>query len=255
MSAVRVIVVDDEPLAREAVRLGLRAEPDMVVVGEAANGVDAVQLVKEKKPDVAFLDVQMPEMDGFQVLESAAPVHLPIVVFVTAYDRYALQAFDAHALDYLLKPFTRSRFAAAVDRARAAAAGTGPGDGSRRLRALLDERQRIAAAAGLGHLIRFAVKTRRGLVLVKVDDIDWIESNANYARLHVGNESHLVRMTMGEMEQRLDPARFARIHRSTIVQTNRIASIAPVWHGDYTVTLRDGTTLRLSRNYRVRLQQ
>jgi two-component system, LytTR family, response regulator len=255
---IKAVIVDDEALAREAIRLRLKNEPDIDVVGEAADGADAVELLRKIQPDLLFLDVQMPVMDGFEVIESISSDHLPIVVFVTAYDRYALKAFETHALDYLLKPFTASRFHAAIDRARIEVARGGDHGTQQRLVELLDERRRARErndgnAPGQGYLARLTVKRNQRIALVGVADIDWIESSGNYARLHSHGTSHVVRMTMGELERRLDPARFARIHRSTIVQVDRIQDIIAAWHGDFDVTLRDGTVLRLSRNYRDRV--
>ena len=251
------MIVDDEALARDAIRLRLKDEPDIEVVGEAADGADAVELLRTTQPDLVFLDVQMPVMDGFEVVEKVASEHLPIVVFVTAYDRYALRAFDTHALDYLLKPFTARRFHEAIDRARLEVARAGDHETHHRLIELLEERRRERSEREPGdrepYLARLAVKHNQRMVLVKVADIDWIESSGNYAHLHTGGVNYVVRMTMGELERRLDPARFARIHRSTIVQVDRIVDIIAAWHGDFDVTLRDGTVLRLTRNYRDRV--
>jgi two-component system LytT family response regulator len=253
---IKAVIVDDEALARDAIRLRLKGEPDIEVVGEASDGADAVDLLRRIRPDLLFLDVQMPVMDGFEVIENVPSDQLPIVVFVTAYDRYALKAFETHALDYLLKPFTASRFHDAIDRARLEVAKTGDRGTHQRLIELLEERRstrRPDAAPGPPYLTRLAVKRNQRIALVGVADIDWIESSGNYAHLHAGGTSYVVRMTMGELERRLDPARFARIHRSTIVQIERIQDIIAAWHGDYDVTLRDGTVLRLSRNYRDRV--
>lgn len=256
---IKAVIVDDEALARDAIRLRLKGEPDIEVVGEAADGGDAVELLRRIHPDLLFLDVQMPVMNGFEVIESVPSDQLPIVVFVTAYDRYALRAFETHALDYLLKPFTASRFHAAIDRARLEVAKSGDRGTHERLVELLEERRRARArgvdheGAGHGYLTRLAVKRNGRIALVGAADIDWIESSGNYAHLHAHGASYVVRMTMGELERRLDPARFARIHRSTIVQVDRIQDIIAAWHGDFDVTLRDGTVLRLSRNYRDRV--
>lgn len=256
---IRAVIVDDEALARDAIRLRLEHEPDIEVVGEAADGGDAVELIRTLQPDLLFLDVQMPVMDGFEVIEHVSSDHLPIVVFVTAHDRYALKAFETHALDYLLKPFTAGRFHAAIDRARIEVAKAGDHETHQRLIQLLDERRRARerrpeeAGAGEPYLTRLAVKHQQRIALVRVADIDWIESSANYAHLHTQGRSHVVRMTMGELERRLDPARFVRIHRSTILQIDRIKEIVAAWHGDFDVTLHDGTVLRLSRNYRDRV--
>jgi two-component system, LytTR family, response regulator len=259
-SPITTVIVDDEPLAREVVRTRLKSETDIKIVGEAVDGPGAVKMIRALQPDLVFLDVQMPAMDGFEVIEQVSSDHLPIVVFVTAYDRYALKAFEAQALDYLLKPFTTDRFQTALERARTEIAKAGELDTHRRLIELLDARQHGPqtregnhAIRGEGPLLRFAVKHNQRIVLVKVDDVDWIESSANYARLHARGTPHMVRMTMSELEKRLDPVRFARIHRSTIVQVDRIKDIAPAWHGDFDVTLRDGTVLRLSRSFRGRL--
>jgi len=256
---IKAVIVDDEALARDAIRLRLKGEPDIEVVGEAADGADAVDLLRKIHPDLLFLDVQMPVMDGFEVIEHVPSEHLPIVVFVTAYDQYALKAFETHALDYLLKPFTASRFHAAIDRARLEVAKSGDRGTHQRLVELLEERRRARArppdrnGAAQGYLTRLAVKRNQRIALVGAADIDWIESSGNYAHLHANSASYVVRMTMGELERRLDPARFARIHRSTIVQIDRIQDIIAAWHGDFDVTLRDGTVLRLSRNYRDRV--
>ncbi len=257
---IKAFVVDDEELARDAIRLRLRNETDIEIVGEAADGRDAVRLITKLRPDLLFLDIQMRQMNGFEVVERVAETHLPIVVFVTAYDQYALRAFEAHALDYLLKPFTSSRFESALNRARLEVAKANDGDSQIRLLSLLTERLRVrdqGAAANPDvqpYLSRLTVRHNSRIALVKTDDIDWIESSANYACLHVRGETPFaVRMTMAELERQLDPARFARIHRSSIVQIDRIKDIVPVWHGDFNVTLHDGTVLRLTRNYRSRL--
>jgi len=258
---IKAVIVDDEPLGREAIRLRLADEPDVAIAGEAANGTDAVELIKKARPDVVFMDVKMPGLDGFEVIETVSAVHLPIVVFVTAHDVFAVKAFEQHALDYLLKPFTASRFATALDRARFEVARAGDPETHQRLIAFLDEQKRQREStkttrhrAGEPYLARFAVHRNHRIVLIGVDDLDWIESCANYARLHVQGASHLVRMTMSELERRLDPSRFARIHRSAIVRIACIDQIVPALHGDFNLTLRDGTALKLSRNYRSNLQ-
>jgi len=252
---IRTVIVDDESLARDAIRLRLKDEPDIDMVGEAATGSDAVDLIGDTLPDVVFLDVQLPGMDGFEVLDRVSSTWLPIVVFVTAYDRYALKAFETHALDYLLKPFTRDRFRAALQRARAAFANAGEASAQRGLVTLLNDRSRPPADQGKKYLVRFAVKHHRGMKLVRVRDIDYIQAGGNYAEIHAAGGTHLVRMTMQELEQRLDPSMFVRIHRSTIVQIDRIRKIVAASHGDFDLTLHDGTVLRLSRKHRGRLQQ
>ena len=254
---ITAFIVDDEALAREAVRLRLGSESDIQVIGEADDGPSAVRKIGELRPDLVFLDVQMPEMNGFGVLERIDPGLIPAVVFVTAYDQYALRAFETHALDYLLKPFTAQRFESALDRARVEVAKGGDEETHRQMLALLRERARARQAPAeqgpKAYLTRLTVKHDHRLALIRVEDIDWIESSANYACLHVGSTTCVVRMTMNELERRLDPARFARVHRSTIVQIDRIRTIAPAWHGDFDLTLKDGTLLRLTRNYRSRI--
>ncbi len=257
---ITAVIVDDEPLGRDAIRVRLEREPDIVIKGEAANGLEAVRLIESVKPDIVFLDVKMPGLDGFAVIDRVAAVHLPIVVFVTAHDTFAIRAFESHALDYLLKPFTRERFAATLSRARVAVARTGEHETHERLMALLDREALRAARPGAvaperqPYLVRLAVRRNGRITLVRVDDVEWIESSANYVRLHVGDASHLVRMTMAELEQRLDPGRFARVHRYTIVRIDCVKDIVPELHGDFSLSLKNGTTLRLSRNYRSRLQ-
>jgi len=252
---IRTVIVDDERLARGALRMRLQDEPDIEVVGEAATGREAVTLIAEALPDVVFLDVQMPGMDGFEVLDRVSQTWLPIVVFVTAHDRYALKAFETHALDYLLKPFTRDRFRAALERARAAFANAGDASAHRGLVRLLNDRSRSPADERRGYFVRFAVKRHRGMRLVQVRDIDYIEARGNYAEIHAAGQTHLVRMTMQELEHRLDPSMFVRIQRSTIVQIDRIRDIVAANHSDFDLSLHDGTVLRLSRTYRGRLQR
>jgi two-component system LytT family response regulator len=252
--SITVLIVDDESLAREAIRFRLASETDMEIIGEAETAADAVDQIRSLDPDVVFLDVSMPEMSGFDVIAQAAPAAMPVVVFVTAYDRFAARAFETHAVDYLMKPFTAKRFGVALDRARTRLARAETWSSTV---AALDE----AAAAPRAslkditkpYLTRIAIKRDHRIALIRVDDIDWIESAANYARVHIGSSTFLVRMTMNELEQRLDPAKFTRVHRTSIVQIDRVLGIIPAWHGDSTLKLRGGTELRLTRNYRARL--
>jgi two-component system LytT family response regulator len=245
--AIRALIVDDEPLAREGIRLHLSRHRDIEIVGEAGDGDEAVALIDDLKPDLLFLDVQMPALDGFAVLESIANSHLPVVVFVTAYDQYALRAFDTHAFDYLLKPFPAARFDEALGRARGEIASRGSDATRRRLLELL------AARAVENYVTRFVVRHGERYLLVKADDVHSFEASGNYIRLRTDRGSYMVRMTMGELEKKLDPSRFARIHRSTVVNIERIKDITPAWHGDFEVQLADGHRLRLSRNFRERL--
>jgi two-component system LytT family response regulator len=250
---IRVAIVDDEPVAREGLRLWLTSEPDVTVVGEAGTPTEAVELVLRERPDVLFLDVQLPDGDGFDVIESVTAQHVPEVIFVTAHERHALRAFDVAALDFLLKPVREERFRTALQRARVELARGEAREGPARLSALLDHVRGGPRADGSRRIERFAVRTRDRFVIVPADDVEWIGSAANYAELHVGAATHLVRSTMAELEAGLDPTRFARIHRGTLVRVDCIREVIPTSHGDYDVVLRDGTSLKLSRRYRGRL--
>ena len=258
---VRALIVDDEPLARQNIRLLLEADPEVEIVGEVGDGAAAVKAVRRLSPDLVFLDIQMPEMSGFDVLAALDAERLPAVVFVTAFDRYALRAFEVHALDYLLKPFDDARFEKALRQAKSQIKGREIGRLSERLLALLDERDaRGPAVADAGraparnYLKRLLVKTAGRVFFLKADDIDWIEAADYYVKLHVGRKGHLLREAMSELEARLDPDKFLRIHRSTIVNLDRIRELSPLPGGEYTVVLHDGTELRLSRSRREQLQ-
>jgi two-component system LytT family response regulator len=244
---IRTLIVDDEPLARERVKRFLRDEKDISIIGECGNGEDAVEAIQSKEPDLVFLDIQMPEKNGFEVIRSLDGNQLPTVVFVTAYDQYALQAFDVHALDYLLKPFNRDRFQRAVVRAREQIDDRRRGDLDERLTSLIENLK-----SEKKYLDRLVVKTVGRVFFLKTDEIDWIEAAGNYVKLHVGRESHMIRETMNGIETKLDPDKFIRIHRSTVVHIDRIKELHPMFSGDYAVMLRDGTELALSRNYRER---
>jgi two-component system, LytTR family, response regulator len=247
---IRALIVDDEPLGRERIRTLLHEHRDVEIVGECADGRQAVSAVGRMKPDLMFLDVQMPEMDGFAVLDAIAEKHLPAIIFVTAYDRYAVKAFDVHALDYLLKSFDRERFDRAVERARGEIARWREGALSERLAGLLEDLE-----SKKQRLTRVVIKAAGRIFFLSLDEIDWIEAADNYARIHAGREIHLVRQTLQSLEARLDPERFLRIHRSTIVNLSRIRELQPLFHGDYCVRLKDGTELTLSRNYREKLAE
>lgn len=237
---INVVIVDDEPLARERLRDLAAVHPDVAILAESGDGRDAVTTIEQLEPDLIFLDVQMPEFDGFEVLEQLAPRRRPEVVFVTAYDSYAMQAFAVNAVDYLLKPIDPRRFHEAVDRVRRRLAE--PGTGTAELSRLLTELRQIR-----GYPQRIAARRGSAVAMVAVDDIHWIEARGNYARLHVDQESHLVREPLKSLEARLDPARFTRIHRGTIVNLSRIATVEPYFHGEYIVTLKNGTRLTSSR--------
>jgi len=237
---LRALVVDDEPIARRRLKALLKAEPGVDVVGEAEDGESALAAIRRLRPDVAFLDVQMPGLDGFDVVELLTDDECPAVVFVTAYDKYALRAFDVHAADYLLKPFERARLRKAVARAAALRASA---DTPRRLHALVD-----AVRAGQP-LRRFLVKTTGRVYAVRVDDVESIESAGHYVELRTAAGTHLIRESMSAVERRLDPHRFVRIHRSTIVNVDKIAELRPMFHGEYDVVLASGRHLRCSRTY------
>ncbi|HET8656661.1 MAG TPA: LytTR family transcriptional regulator DNA-binding domain-containing protein [Longimicrobiaceae bacterium] len=249
---IRALVVDDEPLARRRILDLLEQEPDVTVLGECADGEEAVERIAAEQPDVVFLDVQMPEMTGFDVVEAIGSDAMPAVVFVTAYDEYALRAFDAHALDYLMKPFHRARFGRAMERVReqvSARRGGGHDEmAGEHLRRLLDELRPRRYAR------RLVVRIGSRILFVNSADVDWIDADGNYARLHVGAHTYLLRETMSHLEERLDPERFLRIHRSTIVNLERIREVQPLFKGNYVVILQDGTRLSTTRGYRERLQ-
>lgn len=246
---IRTLIVDDEIIARDRVRRFLGGEPDVEVVGECGNGVDAVAAVKKFAPDLMFLDVQMPEMTGFEVIKTLGAARPPVVVFITAYDQFAIRAFEVHALDYLLKPFTRDRFRQAVRYAREQLEQRRTGDVDDRLRALLEDLK----GSGQKYLERLVVKSSGRVYFLKAADVDWIEASGNYVTLHAGRETHLLRETMNHLEGKLDPERFLRIHRSRLVNIDRIKELHPLFNGDYTVVMRDGTELTLTRTYRDRL--
>ena len=245
---IRALIADDEPLARERLRALLTRHPDVEVVGECANGAEAIEAIGELQPDLVLLDVEMPLLDGFGVLEALEPNALPAVVFVSAHDQYAVRAFESHAIDYILKPFDETRVDRALHRVRGQLTR---GQGARQidpgLLSLLEEiRDRRRSD-------RLVVKAGGRVVFLRTEDIDWVEASGNYVRLHVGTEAHLLRESMKNMERRLDPATFVRIHRSAIVNVDRIKELEPWFHGEYIVILRDGTRLTSSRVFSDRL--
>jgi two-component system LytT family response regulator len=262
---MRVIIVDDEPLARDRLRALLSKESDVQIVAECGDGREAVTSIKRENPDVVFLDIQMPELDGFGVLAQLKGGKMPQVVFVTAFDEFAVKAFEVHALDYLLKPFDKERLKSAVSRARDLLKTPDQTALTEKLSALLDtlnqQQQQPAAAAGAAAAgaapsnERIAVKLDGRVIFVRPGDIDWIEAQDNYVKLHVAREAHLVRDTLSNFENRLDTKRFIRIARSTIVNIDRVREMQPMFHGEYVVILHDGTKLTMSRGYRDTLQQ
>ena len=247
---IRVMVVDDEPLARGLVREMLDSDPEAEIVGECANGRDAISAIKSLLPDLIFLDVQMPEFGGFDVLESFKDEPLPRVIFVTAYDQYAVRAFEVHALDYLLKPFDRERFMTAWQRAKLQISKDQFDRRDQHIMALLEDLK-----AGPRYIERLVVKTAGRVFFLDINDIDCIEAEGNYVRVHNGPKSHLLRETISGLESQLDPKEFLRIHRSAIVRIDKIKELQPWFHGEYHVILEGGKQLTLSRNYRANLQE
>jgi len=250
MEKIRTLIVDDELLARRGIRAQLKEESDIEIVAECGNGRDAIKIIEEQKPDLVFLDIQMPELDGFAVVEAINHERLPAVIFVTAYDKYALRAFEVHALDYLLKPFDTERFTKALERARKQIERRSIRDLSKRLQSLIDDlktNQRYAE--------RLVIKQAGRIFFLSVEEIDWIEAADNYVRLHAGRDTHILRETMSSLESRLDPTQFIRVHRSTIINVERIKELHPMFRGEYEIILRDGTRLTSGRGYRDRLQE
>jgi two-component system, LytTR family, response regulator len=238
---MRALIVDDEPLARTAIRLLLEDDGEVEIAGECS-GAAAAALIARERPDIMFLDVQMPDVDGFTLLEQIGPEAVPVVVFVTAYDHYALRAFDAHAIDYLLKPFDDERFARALARAKALLRARERGEPDERVAAMLRSRSPYAQ--------RFLVRVRDRSVVVNASDIDWIEAADYYVTLHAGGKSYLLREPIAVIVKRLDPERFVRVHRSAVVNIDRVREVHPLFRGDRTLVLADGTHVRLSRGRR-----
>jgi len=252
MNPITCLIVDDEPLARKAVREHIAGHPQLEVLGETGDGEYALRFIEEHSPDLVFLDVQMPEMDGFEMLQALElkKVRVPLVVFVTAYDKYALQAFEEQALDYLLKPIDAKRFAKAVASAHSRLANGKSAPTAEQLVSMLADKglfQRPAA--------RIAVRSKGRIVFIRLDEIHWIEAQGNYLRLHLADESHLLRETMSSFEQKLDRAKFMRIHRSAIVNIDHVANIEPWFTGEYVVRMVSGKELTLTRTYRDNLKR
>jgi two-component system, LytTR family, response regulator len=250
VSKIRTLVVDDEPMARERIRSLLAQETDVEVVGECADGVQAVSAIQQLSPELVFLDVQMPAVDGFGVIQRVGPDRMPMVVFVTAYDEYALQAFEVHALDYLLKPFGRDRLQQCLEHARRQRDRRQAGELGKTLLALVQDFRPEQKKQD-----RLVIKSAGRVFFVRTEEIEWIEAAGNYVRLHMKDQAHLFRETMNQMEARLDPRHFFRIHRSRIVNTERIKELQPWFNGEYVVVLQNGTQLRLSRSYREKLEE
>ncbi|HEY8551154.1 MAG TPA: LytTR family DNA-binding domain-containing protein [Vicinamibacterales bacterium] len=257
MTRIRTLVVDDEKPARMRLLDLLQRDPEIEVVGAARDGREAVELVRARDPHLLFLDIQMPVLDGFGVLREIGPRQLPFTIFVTAYDKYAIQAFEAHALDYLMKPFSDERFERALKRVcgfirSQPPDGAAAQDLAARLASLLDERAGTNERSG--YLERVVLKANGRVTFLDVADVDWIEASGVYVYLHVGTRSYLYRSSVANLLQRLDPRRFVRVHRSAAVNTERIRELQPRSHGDYTVILKDGTEVLMSRAYRSELE-
>jgi two-component system, LytTR family, response regulator len=262
MDTIRTLIVDDEPLARENLRIRLRDIGDFRVVGECRNGREAVAAILSEKPDLLFLDIRMPDMDGFAVIEQIPPEIQPAIVFVTAYDRYAIDAFRFHALDYILKPFDEERFAETLEVCRQRIAemrrlGREPeplfrlADGSNGDAPAVTGSERGASRP---YLDRLVIKSRGRVFFLRIQNLDWIEAYGDYVRLHAGERSYLLRRTMNEMEARLDPRAFARLSRSAIVNLDRVKELLPLSRGEHSVRLTDGRELKLTRTFRAKLE-
>ena len=243
---IRALIVDDEPLARTGVQQLVEPLDDVTVAGEASDGPEAIRQIEAHDPDLVFLDVQMPEMDGLEVVQEVGVEDMPLTIFVTAYDQYALDAFEAHALDYLLKPIEEERFEEAMERARQQLQRVEADALSQQLRGVLRE---YAAEEERESIERFTIRSRDRIYFVDVDDVQWIESEGDYVALHDGEDAHLVRKTMKELEEELDPGRFLRVHRSYIVNADYIEELRPLDHGTYQLRMASGTPLKTSRGY------
>lgn len=245
---IRALIVDDEAPARTRLRQFLKGEADFEIVDECANGAQAVKAIQELHPDIAFLDVQMPRLSGVEVCRALGDGPLPLIVFVTAYDEFAIQAFEVHAVDYLLKPFDEERFAKTLRHVRERLERGAPA---------VDERLRELLASfkpGPARAERLAFKTDGRVVFVRAAEIDWVQAEGNYTRLHVAGATHLLRETLQALELQFDPAQFLRISRSAIVNLDRVKEVQPLFYGDQVVILRDGAKLNLTRNYREKLE-
>ncbi len=258
---LQVLVVDDEPLARSGVTTLVEKDPELEVAGECSNGRTAVEAILELQPDLVLLDVQMPEMDGFEVLRAVGTDRMPPVVFVTAYDQFAVRAFEVNALDYLLKPFDDERFAAAIARAKRSIRAPDVGTLSKRLLRLLESAERattgpLPTSDGLANrAVRLVVKDAGRVFFVRADEIDWIQAASYYVKLHVQGKVHLLRETMSALESRLDATSFFRVSRSAIVNLDRIKEIQPYTRGALMVILTDGTRIKLSKSRKEELEQ
>jgi len=248
LQPVRALIVDDEALARKFIRRMLKEDRDFEIIGECSNGKEAVAMIKHESPDVVFLDVQMPEMDGLAVLESIGVERLPEIIFTTAYEQYAIRAFELHALDYLLKPFDHARFKDAIKYAKERFRSEHQNDGRTQISALLENIKNKPQ-----YLERLVIKAAGRITFLSTNEITWIEADDKYVHLHTSKTRPMVRQTLSAMEEQLDPGKFRRVHRSAIVNVERIAELQPLFSGEYSILLQDGTKLTLSRNYKDKL--
>ena len=251
MRRIRALIVDDEPLARRAIRLLLSRDTEVEVVAECRNGVEAVKVMTAERPDLVFLDVQMPQMSGFDVIRAVGVEHMPLTVFVTAFDRYAVRAFEMQALDYLLKPFEDSRFEQTLRRAKTQLARRGEGSWTEQMAALI---RQSPDRASRKYSPRLIINTNGKLVFLDPDGVDWITAADYYVQIHSRKKTYLHRQTMEQIERELDPEKFVRIHRSAIVNIDRVKELRPTRSGDHVVVLDDGTELKMSRRRRDRLR-
>jgi two-component system LytT family response regulator len=251
VKAIRVAIADDEPLARERLRSLLEGRERFAIVAECDDGAETLAALAEHDVDLLFLDVQMPGLDGFQILESLDAEKLPMIVFVTAFNDYALRAFDVSALDYLLKPFDRDRFEKTLVKVEERLAGRETAEMSGELREFL---RTISTKGAPAHVSRFPVRSDGEIYFVRAEDVDWIDAEGNYVALHSAGRRHLVRDTIKSLEDRLDPSKFVRVHRSAIINVDRLRKLQPYFHGEYVITLQDGTTMTSSRTYSDRLR-
>lgn len=243
------LIVDDEPLAREGLRMWLAADPDVSAIQEAKDGKQAIAAIRDTRPDLVFLDVQMPEMDGFSVVHEIGADRMPEVVFVTAHNQHAIQAFEINAIDYLLKPVTEQRFTQALMRAKTRLQSRPSEEANRQIIGLLE-----TIVSPRRQVKRLAVRSAGKTVFVDVDEIDWVDAAENYVQLHCGQAVHLLHVPMNTLEKSLDPETFLRIHRSTIVNVGRIKDLQPGVHGEYVLTLRSGVRLQSGRTYQEKLR-
>ena len=254
MPAIRTVIADDEHLARKKLRLLLGLEPGVQVIAECENGEQTIAAVRAHKPDLLFIDIRMPDVDGFEVLRRLASEEMPVIVFTTAYDQFAVRAFEAHAMDYLLKPFERERLHHAIERARAELLKSHNRDLTARIVNMLAQKAEPKADPKPSD-DRMVIRAGGKVVFLELVDIDWIEAAANYVNLHVGKETYLLREGIGRIAEKLDPTRFVRIHRSVIVNVRKIKELQPCDSGEYIAVLKNGKELSCSRGYRAELQQ